>query len=65
MLGFLLSLLVGWPAILVTLILAILGLTRNRHPFSWFRSGLPNMSFPAILFFLVILLLFFVIASGA
>jgi hypothetical protein len=55
--GFLLSLLVGWPAILVTLIPAILGLTRNRHPFSWFLSGLPNVSFPAIPFF--------VIASGA
>jgi hypothetical protein len=105
MVGFLLSLLVGWPAILVTLILAILGLTRNRHPFlyaaaiiafpfSWFLSGLPNVSFPAILlifvpallfgssyamsrgremvawlmaipFFLVVVLLFFVIASGA
>jgi hypothetical protein len=105
MLDFLLSLLVGWPAILIAVILTILGLVRNRYPFlyaaaiiafpfSWFLSGLPRVSFPAILvifvptllfgssyamsrgremiswmlaipFFLVVLLLFFVIVSGA
>jgi hypothetical protein len=35
--------------------LAILGLTRNRHPF---LSGLPNVSFPAILLIFVPALLF-------
>ena len=105
MLDFLLSLLVGWPAILVSVILTVLGLVRRTHPFlyaaaiiafpfSWFLSGLPVVTFPAVLllfvpallfgssyamsrgremvawllavpFFLVVLLLFFVIVSGA
>lgn len=69
MLDFLLSLLVGWPAILVTVILAVIGLVRNKHqflyaaaiiafPFSWFLSGLPVVTFPAILLILVPALLF-------
>ena len=52
MLNFLLNLLVGWPAIVVTLILAVIGLLRNNYrfllgaailafPFSWFLSGFP------------------------
>jgi len=52
MLNFLLNLLVGWPAIVVTLILAGIGLLRNNYrfllgaailafPFSWFLSGFP------------------------
>lgn len=52
MLDFLLILLVGWPAILVTVILAIIGLVRNDYrylvaaailafPFSWYISGFP------------------------
>jgi hypothetical protein len=60
MLDLLLSLLVGWPAILATVILALIGLIRNDHrflfsaailafPFSWFISGLPELHFPAIL----------------
>ena len=66
MLDFLLILLVGWPAILVTIILAIIGLVRNNYrylvaaailafPFSWYLSGFPRISSPA---FLLPLLLF-------
>lgn len=66
MLDFLLSLLVGWPAIVATLILAALGLIRNNYrfllaaaiiafPFSWFLSGFPVLRSPA---FLLPLLLF-------
>jgi hypothetical protein len=66
MLDFLLILLVGWPAIVVTLILAIIGLIRNNYlfllgaailafPFSWYLSGFPSISSPA---FLLPLLLF-------
>lgn len=60
MAGFLLFLLVGWPTVLVTVILTLIGLIRNDHrylfsaailafPFSWFISGLPELHFPAIL----------------
>jgi hypothetical protein len=66
MLDFLLSLLVGWPAILVTLILAVIGLIRNNYrfliwasilafPFSWYLSGFPFIRSPV---FLLPLLLF-------
>lgn len=66
MLDFLLILLVGWPAILVTLILAGIGLIRNNYrfllgaailafPFSWYLSGFPSIRSPA---FLLPLLLF-------
>lgn len=66
MLDFLLTLLVGWPAILVTLILAVIGLLRNNYrfllgaailafPFSWYLGGFPSISSPA---FLLPLLLF-------
>jgi hypothetical protein len=60
MLDFLLSLLVGWPAILVSVILAILGLARSNYrflvaaaivafPFSWYLSGFPLVRSPIIL----------------
>ena len=66
MLGFLLSLFVGWPAIVVTVILALIGLLRNNYrfllaaailafPFSWFLCGFPIIRSPA---FLLPLLLF-------
>jgi hypothetical protein len=66
MLNFLLNLLVGWPAIVVTLILASIGLLRNNYrfllwaailafPFSWFLSGFP---FIRSLWFLLPVLLF-------
>jgi hypothetical protein len=66
MLDFLLIILVGWPAIIVTLILAVIGLLRNNYlfllgaailafPFSWYLSGFPSISSPA---FLLPLLLF-------
>ena len=66
MLNFLLNLLVGWPAILVTLILAIIGLLRNNYryllgaailafPFSWYLSGFPSIR---SLWFLLPVLLF-------
>ena len=66
MLDFLLILLVGWPAILVTVILAIIGLVRNNYrylvaaailafPFSWYLSGFPLVRSPV---FLLPLLLF-------
>ena len=60
MLGFLLIILVGWPAISVTVILAIVGLLRSNYrlifgaavlalPFSWFLSGFPLIRSPAFL----------------
>lgn len=60
MLDFLLSLLAGWPAILVTVILAIYGLVKNNYryllgaailavPFSWFLSGFPLVRSPIFL----------------
>jgi hypothetical protein len=60
MLDLLLSLLVGWPAILVTVILALIGLIKNQYrfllaaailafPFSWFLSGFPIIQSPAFL----------------
>jgi hypothetical protein len=60
MLDFLLSLLVGWTAILATTILALIGLIRNNYrfllaaailalPFSWFLSGFPVIRSPAFL----------------
>jgi hypothetical protein len=66
MLNFLLILLVGWPAIVTTLILAVLGLVRNNYrfllgaailafPFSWYLSGFP---FIRSLWFLLPLFLF-------
>ena len=69
MLDFLLILLVGWPGIIATLILATIGLLRRDYrflvgaailafPFSWYLSGFPVIQSPA---FLLPLLLF---ASG-
>ena len=60
MLGFLLSLLVGWPAVVVTVILSLIGLIRNDHrfilaaailafPYSWFLSGFPILQSPVFL----------------
>jgi hypothetical protein len=60
MLNFLLILLVGWPAIMTTLILAVIGLLRNNYlfllgaailafPFSWYLSGFPRISSPVFL----------------
>jgi len=60
MLEFLLSLLVGWPVIVVTLILALIGLIKNNYryllaaailalPYSWFLSGFPVIRSPAFL----------------
>lgn len=66
MLDFILILLVGWPAIVATLILAGVGLFKNNYrllvaaavlafPFSWYLSGFPILRSPA---FLLPLLLF-------
>jgi len=52
MLDFLLIVLVGWPAIIATVILAIIGLVKSDYrflvgaailafPFSWYLSGFP------------------------
>ena len=60
MLNFILTLLVGWPAITITVILALIGLFRNDYrfliaasilafPFSWYLSGFPAIRSPAIL----------------
>jgi hypothetical protein len=60
MLDFLLSLFVGWPAVVVTVILAVMGLLRNNYryllgaailalPFSWFLSGFPFVRSPVFL----------------
>jgi hypothetical protein len=102
MLEFLLSLFVGWPAVVVTVILAVMGLVKNNYryllgaailavPFSWFLSGFPFVRSPVfltpvlifgaawamrygremlawilgIMFFLVVILLLFALASGA
>jgi len=69
MLDFILIALVGWPAIIVTVILAIIGLLKRDYrflvgaatmafPFSWYLSGFPDIRSPA---FLLPVLLF---ASG-
>ena len=66
MLNFILILLVGWPAIVVTVILAGIGLFRSNYrfliaasilafPFSWYLSGFPRINSPV---FLLPLLLF-------
>jgi hypothetical protein len=60
MLDFLLSLLVGWPAILTSVILAGYGLVRNNYrfllgaailavPFSWYLGGFPFIRSPVFL----------------
>lgn len=60
MLDFLLSLFVGWPAIVTTVVLAIYGLIRNNYryllgaailavPFSWFLSDFPVVRSPVFL----------------
>ena len=60
MLDFLLSLLAGWPAILVTVIFAVYGLIKNNYrallgaailavPFSWYLSGFPLVRSPIFL----------------
>lgn len=67
MLDFILILLVGWPGIIATLILATIGLLKRDYrflvgaailafPFSWYLSGFPLVQSPA---FLLPLLLFF------
>lgn len=56
----LISLFVGWPAVLATVILALIGLIRNQYrlilvaavlafPFAWFLSGFPVVQSPAFL----------------
>jgi hypothetical protein len=66
MLNFLLIALVGWPAITVTVILAVIGLLRNNYrfvvaaailavPFSWFLSGFPIIRSSAFLLPLILL----------
>ena len=60
MLNLLFSLFVGWPAILVSLGLAMYGLFKNNYrflaasaflavPFSWFLSGFPVVRSPVFL----------------
>lgn len=60
MLEFLLSLLVGWPAIITSVALAIMGLVRNNYrflvaaaiiavPLSWYLSGFPLVRSPVFL----------------
>lgn len=60
MLDFLLSLLAGWPAIVISVILTVMGLTRNNYrflvaaaiiafPFSWYLSGFPLVRSPVFL----------------
>ena len=54
MLDFLLNLLVGWPAIVATIIMAVIGLLRRDYrflswaailafPYSWYLSGFPSV----------------------
>jgi len=60
MLDFLLILLVGWPAILLTVILVIIGLLKRDYrllilsaalsfPYSWYLSGFPFIRSPIFL----------------
>lgn len=60
MLDFFLILLVGWPAILVTVVLTIMGLLRNDYrfilwaailafPYSWYLAGFPSIRSPMFL----------------
>ena len=67
MLDFFLIALVGWPGIIITVILAIIGLLKRDYrflvgaaimafPFAWYISGFPLIQSPA---FLLPLLLFF------
>lgn len=60
MLNFILALFLGWPAIIVTVILGIVGLIRRDYrflvaaallatPFSWFISGFPLIRSPYFL----------------
>lgn len=69
MLNFLSSLFLGWPAILLTLILATIGLLKRdfrflvgaailSFPFSLSLSGFPSLSFPAFCNSFLPLLLF-------
>lgn len=62
---FLLSLFAGWPAIVATVVLAVLGLARNNHrllvgaallavPFSWYLGGFPVIRSPIFLLPLLI-----------
>src|SRR3972149_5840659 len=57
MFDFILIFHVGWPAIVITVILAIIGLLRNNYrflvaaailafPFSWYLSGFPAIRSP-------------------
>ena len=66
MIEILAQLLFGWPAIVVTVILGIIGLIRNNYrflvaaailafPFSWFLSGFPIIRSPAFLMPLLLL----------
>lgn len=66
MLEFLLIILVGWPAIIITVILAIIGLIRNNYrflvaaailalPFSWYLSGFPVIRSPVFILPLLLL----------
>jgi len=72
MLNFILGLFLGWPVILLTLLLATVGLLRRDYrflvagailsfPFSLSISGFPTLSFPAFCNSFLPLLLF---ASG-
>jgi hypothetical protein len=60
MIDFLVVVFFGWPAILATIILVIIGLFRSDYrflvaaailafPFSWFLSGFPLVQSPAFL----------------
>ncbi|MCK6585005.1 MAG: hypothetical protein L6Q49_18060 [Anaerolineales bacterium] len=60
MLDFVLSLFAGWPVILATVVLAIMGLVRTNYrllvgaallavPFSWYLSGFPVVRSPIFL----------------
>jgi hypothetical protein len=66
MISFIVALFLGWPAILVTLVLSVIGLLRGNPrflvaaaiiavPFSWALSGFPLVKTPV---FLLPLLLF-------
>lgn len=60
MLGVFVSIFLGWPAILATVVLAVMGLARYNYrllvvaavvalPFSWYLSGFPIVRSPIFL----------------
>jgi hypothetical protein len=66
MINILISLFIGWPGVLLTVVLSLIGLFKANYrflvaaailafPFSWFLSGFPIVHSPAFLLPIIIL----------